>query len=750
MNRAGPSRRALVLSLLAVPVLFAVLFPMDLHPDRALVTFRADRFEPWGPPSPSSPSFNADCLRSYYPRRVFATEALREGRVPLWDPYSFCGQPFLANFQSGVFYPVNLALLPFSPARQMGIFVWVHLVLAGWGMILLLRTFRLSTGATLIGGLLYALCGLLAVRTGQSTMLAVPAWIPFLLWRTGRTVEGGSLVPLALVYACTILAGFPPMLIWGSLAALGWAVCRWAPERVASGAAPLARVIAGFLLGAGIAAVQLLPTAELLAHSDRIRFDYPTLLSSSWHPAVLIRLLVPDWFGTPFDGDSWLHLLKRGNAHYYQSFLSTANYIGAGALVFLLAGFRTAWRNGPVRYLLLAAAAATHLVLGTPLLRVVSALPMIGGARIDRIAFLVVLAMAVVAAFGFDRFRQGEKRQVFPVAGALLLALAAAALYFFRREIGSAFAGPQAVPFVETGLTAARVSRSLLFLAGAALLFLLPARARKAAPVLWIAGALLVADAGLVARRCHVTVADGELPRETEEIRALQELSKEGRIVRYRDQILPPNLPGLFRIEDVAGYNALNIKEYRERYRSFAPASVKERRINPLAGPAGLESPVLRSLSARWVLSGAPIEGENLELRRSGQFLVYENLLARPRVWFDSGGRRDGTTTALAKIVRRDPERVVVECYVPADGILVLTDTFFPGWKATVDGEEREIIRVEDIFRGVVLSPGAHHVEFLYEPFSFKLGVIVTLLSLAVAALVGLRSIRLQRRPETG
>jgi len=749
--------KASLLLVLGIPIVLAVLFSMDFAPQRHLVTYRPDRFAPWGPPA-DEPSFNADCLRSYYPRRVLATEALRSGRIPLWDPHSFCGQPFLANFQSGVFYPVNLALLPFTPERQMGLFVWVHLLIAAWGMAAFLRGCGLSREASLIGGLLFAVSASLAVRTGQSTMLATPAWIPVVLHLARRTVRGGSIVPLALAYGCMILAGFPPILVWCSLLAGAWTVYQWWAGRDRWGVGTLVRAGGGFILGAAFAAVQLVPTAELAAHSDRIRFTYETLVSSSWHPAALARMLVPDFFGSPFDRDLWIHQLKRGDGHYMQSFLSTAGYVGIGTLLFLAAGLGRAWRDRSGRFLLVAMVVAALILLGTPLLRAVSVLPVIGGARIDRIVHIVVFGIVTAAAFGFDRWRGGEGRRA-GIVGALIIAAIVAALVGWREGIAGALGGTVMGRPLPAGPMTGRALHVAVFVVGAAALFFLPPRWRTKAPLLLLAGAILVLDPALVARRCHVTVSAKDLPVPTDETALLQELSKEGRIVRYQDLILPPNLPALFGIEDVAGYNALNIKEYRSFYREIAPLSVKERRINPLAEAGLLGDERLDQLSARWIVTKRPLPEERYPLVHDGAFRIYERTSASPRAFlFDqpsySSRMQDQTLPGTpgegsARIVLHEPERVLIECETPRRGALVLTDTNFPGWRVSVDGERAEI-KPFGVFRSVWVEPGTHRVEFRYEPASFRIGAALSIGSLALAAFLALRAIRLRRGGQNG
>ena len=79
-----------------------------------------------------------------------------------------------------------------------------------------------------------------------------------------------------------------------------------------------------------------------------------------------------------------------------------------------------------------------------------------------------------------------------------------------------------------------------------------------------------------------------------------------------------------------------------------------------------------------------------------------------------------------------------------AGGVLVLADAYYPGWRATVDGAEAMIYPADSAFRGVLLPPGQHVVEFTYQPMSFAAGLAVTALSLLLL-LTGLLSYGLTR-----
>jgi Bacterial membrane protein YfhO len=108
------------------------------------------------------------------------------------------------------------------------------------------------------------------------------------------------------------------------------------------------------------------------------------------------------------------------------------------------------------------------------------------------------------------------------------------------------------------------------------------------------------------------------------------------------------------------------------------------------------------------------------------------------------GAAGGGTAAGSAAITRYEPERVVIRARSAGQGMLVLGDNYFPGWKAEVDGRSADIERVDYLFRGVRIGPGTHTIEFRYQPLSFRLGWIVSLLSLL--GLVAVVAVGLRRR----
>ncbi len=89
------------------------------------------------------------------------------------------------------------------------------------------------------------------------------------------------------------------------------------------------------------------------------------------------------------------------------------------------------------------------------------------------------------------------------------------------------------------------------------------------------------------------------------------------------------------------------------------------------------------------------------------------------------------TGSGQARIAEYEPERVVIETEADAPSLLVLSDVHYPGWKASVDGRDVDVERVDYLLRGIPVPEGASTVELRYEPLSFRIGWIVSLLALA-------------------
>ena len=202
-----------------------------------------------------------------------------------------------------------------------------------------------------------------------------------------------------------------------------------------------------------------------------------------------------------------------------------------------------------------------------------------------------------------------------------------------------------------------------------------------------------------------------------------------------------------FPAEDHSGY------VYRAEFALPAAMTIQDLRVQPALPKAfvRIERVLLRDAQGREHLLAHLIgEPEHALVYRSEDAAIYRNQDALSRAFLahsDASGMGGTLSThqiALddervsvvygdeaqdrAEIIVYEAGRVVIDASSPRDGFLLLTDLDYPGWRASVDGQAAPLWRADGVFRAVRLSAGAHTVEFVYQPRSWRVGVSISLL----------------------
>ena len=333
--------------------------------------------------------FWSDLTYLHHGWRAAPAMLVAAGRAPLWEPSLYFGMPMAGSMQGGLFYPPTILYYLFGFATATALFQALHLFTAGWLCALWLRACRLSWGASLGGALLFAFGGVMIARLPFLNHLATLAWAPALALFVRRPV------PLALTLSLMVLAGYPTFIpgcavaVW--VAAYAARSKRWSWSGVA-----VDWVVAGALAG-GLAAAQLLPGFELVAHSRR---------SSGVGFAEALT-----WGFTPRDLLQWIGPLAVGIKNFHPSIdWWSCVYIGAAGLFASVYGAFILPRR---RALVLAAALIVVVVLTLGASNPLSAalwrwLPPLHFVRYPgNLAYLALLPLAVLAAVGFSDRRAG-------------------------------------------------------------------------------------------------------------------------------------------------------------------------------------------------------------------------------------------------------------------------------------------------------------------------------------------------------
>jgi hypothetical protein len=712
----------------------------------------------------------SDLPSQFAPWRAFATASLKAGHFPLWNPYTYSGEPFFGGFQSALLYPFNLLFLVLPLAAGINLSYLLHAILLGWGM----HRWARQRGFRPLAG---ALCGLGLVCSGavwphlyagHLSNLCTMAWVPWILagferWWTDRRWSG--LFAASGGIALQILAGHVQYVYLTGLAA-GLQAVAWTLARPDVRRRALPSVAAAYAAAALLTAVQLLP--GLAAAAEGVRqgkapFDWA---STFFLPAEnLVTLVAPGFFG------DFLHTVYWGR--WYLQEMSV--FVGAAGL--LLAGvawLEAGWRRRTACDLALAALLLV-LALGsqTPLFRALyDWAPGFGQFRgISKFSFFALVFLLLAIGAGADRLlRQAPASRrpgAWALAGAGLLAVAGLWLHAapalaqdwqaaIHRSGQSSL--PPGIPegyFRDVG---ARAGNSLLWaagvlaLAGAALVAAVRRPVLRLIPLALFALQLAVfAGRNTIGAPLSAGIPDNVrafVAAHPGDYRILnlinpQAGSDAGFLLGAPD--IWGNDPFVLRrysefITATQGYDPDKATQYIPAFRGLPPIYAILRCQYVIGATAGLDKVQ--------IYAGVPNPLAHVQLVggyqvRQGREAIFAAMSAKdfdPRrtVVLESepeprpaGPDEPGT----ARVVAENPDSLTIEAEAAGPSLLLITDPYSRDWRAvSLPGSAQasyQLLPADYILRAVPLAAGRHRLRIEYAPPSFRLG-------LAISALAGL------------
>jgi len=697
----------------------------------------------WGRQAPSL----RDQGDFFYPLKLYTIDRIRSGEIPLWNPLSGTGEPWLANGQSGVFYPPNLLFLLPSAALAGGLYLLFHFAVAAWGARRFLKQEAVSAAGALVGAAAVAASGFAISLSPYWNHFGGFAYLPGIASvARGGVRSRASVLGLSALIGLQFMAGSPELC--GMTLLLAAALAFWAREEFPEPAVPmpraasLRRFAAGAALGLALAAWVLIPMAELALHSDR-RHALPTAEREygavGWNDLLSVGGYSPAWFG---------------GGYLATLFLPPFALVAAGA------SFREPSRRRLALVLsafaLLGVLASIHAPPG-PWLR--------GLPPLDRIRYpakalsWTFFAVAMLAGLGLDtlRFlRVGIRERV---AWGLLSGLA----------LALSLAAPLALPVRAAAMVGSAAVIGIAAIGGASRL--------PAAILSGVAAAALLVALGLHLSPIARFAPEEELRRCPEDVRALSHIP--GRIATppmsalaawvLRDGRFDAEMLRRQR-EALIGYTNLPCRVSTVRTAAPLRTLVAERIGESIGSGEGGVAAGAVSARALWT----PFRPERLPSRKLGEFFRAPLSPYRPRLSFlrayrvepdgarawdrVSAGEIDPTREVfldrtpglppaageprallVARLAEERPERLVAEVTSSLPGLLVLTDLNYPGWLAEEGSRRLPILTADGAFRAVALPAGAHRVVFRYRPVSFHAGAAVSVLTALTLLILWLR-----------
>lgn len=701
---------------------------------------------------------NARLYQWTYPQAHYLQQRFHQGEAPLWNPQQLGGTALLADPRTALFQPLTAVLLFAPEGKALAVHAFLCLFLMGSFFSLFARSLGAGYLPAFLGGLAYAFSGASSAAMSRPGMAAALAWAPAVWWgvhefsqrptRARATLAG-------LLTAVLLLSGGTALAAVFVVTAAAWLVVRTARTRP-----PVTAIALLVATAAAVSSVQWLPSVGWAAwaqYNNGLLWDFD------------VAGRYPSGFG---DLIQQLLIAQR-------STLPAVVYVGVVGLLTVPAAFA----NRPQRS---TAAFFAGLALVGGLAGTLARGPWWFRFPPQALLFPAVFAVAVLAALGFDALLKAT-----PEAGAS------------RRRLYALYILPALLVFyLAPGGTRGYVIAAIAVLAPA--LVFRNAWARGVSGVLagLLVFSELFYSTGNSYRHPYAD-APGVYQTHAGLFDVAEEQTLGGRLLVDAQALnfaLPANA-GLLQPVRVAGGAFLPLSEAQAEWwrRAWGRTSPPLGSLEPTP-PFGPSSALMNLMGARVILEGpnAPSLAGAFEkagtplrlIREENGVRCYENRAALPRAyWVPAWHRGADAVEAVHRVAQPDfeperecvitgsaagleavralnvpeaplapgyfptrsgvpcritedlPERITVEVAAPVPGILVLADSYAPGWRVQVNGEDAVLVQANGIFRGVPLAAGSSEVTFAYRPVLYPVGLGISLGTLVLIILFGLSAL---------
>jgi hypothetical protein len=762
-----------------------------------------------------------DLAPYFIPPRFFWVESIKHGSFPLWNHYQFCGQPFFANPQHGMLYPLNSLFFLFPFDIAFNTIIILHFFLGGLFTYLFLKDLNVNSAGSLISGLIFMLSGYLLSVHSLLTILLASIWMPLIMMFFRRAINGQGIkneIFAAIFITLSFLGGgieivygnffvllimvifsnppyIPPLLKGGE--GRGSVPTYW--ERIRS-------LLVVSILFLFLSAIQLFPFIELFHHSIRgSGLSYQEATTWSFAPKDVLLFFLPDAYGYFLDmkkywvSQCWFKTLYTGGLPFILSlifFLMPRRRILSSE-----EKDRTEPHQDNKMLFLILMIFSIFLSLGhyNPLYPFVfEYVPFFNGIRYPaKFFYLFILILSVTAGLGFQRLfefskERGNKRiKNFLTISSLVCALILLVLVLGHKEIEH-FLKLREIDYPQFNLLSVNLRNTKRIFFYLAFFFLL---IRIGHEVKWKGWAkillilFLIADLfGNMGYYGRERTEDYFKKTKSLEIISLDEgnyrvfstpktISMDTTILvndlTYLNVLKEKNIPSInlfYHLHDIWGIDVIRVKRTDDLYKVLTGApSISTTHLVDLCGVKYITSVTRLDEKNKFELIYANLEGlqgKREDLLNENTIKLYKNRSPLPRAWLVREFKVMDPQTILWMMLQKEfrpgqevfleeephfpiplpkggegrvrgvdllsetNNRLDLETKADRNCLLVLSDTYYPGWKAFVDGKETKIYRGDYAFRAIPLSAGNHQVEFVYDPLSFKLGIGATILGI--------------------
>lgn len=719
------------------------------HPyrDLQIENFQPGRF-------PAKNTLITDPILQTYPWRYLIIKNLKEGNIPLWNPYSFSGQPLLANFQSSAFQAGNIffLFLPFNIAWAINIIL--PLILSGVFTYLFLSYIKIrgkhpSLESKIFASAALPFTGFFVSWMEWGTVVTAVMWLPLLLTAIEKIFKKVSIfwiLILIIAVSQTLFSGHLQSAIYVLLAAILYSIFKL----LGTGNSKTLMLIAlAIFLGMMLTSLQTLPSMEFSKLSARTTDQKYDPQRQDWFipPQHIIHLIAPDFFGNPATGNYW-------GIWNYGEFIS---FIGIVPLSFALFALGKIKEDKTILYLSSLLFLSILFGFKNPISEILYRLeiPIISSMQPSRIIFLMMFSLICLSGLGLHLF-QKEKlfiKKIIPIVIILLLQLLLIYLTVFQSQIFPIVSNINVQHVSLRNLIVPVLTSFLLFF-----LIILNTFNLKKSLFLILIIALTFFELFRFASKFLPFSKTTIIFPSTKAINYLQNQSKPFRIMTTDRRIMHPNISGVYAIESVDGYDPLYLKTYANFVSAWQSEKgiVSDASFNRIITPQKINLNYLNLLNVKYLLTFDNIDSKEFsKVFEEGETKIYEYRNANPRAFFvkrvlkfENPGQelsyissvnfkpKEHATSSQfeytaeninsnVKITKYSDQEIILTASADETSPLIVSNTNYPGWKTYVDGKEEKISTANYMLQLVMVPKGDHEIKLRYELNSLKNGLLL-------------------------
>lgn len=672
-----------------------------------------------------TPDFGrSDAWHSSFAAKSILSETLKKGTIPLWEPRLGGGYPLFADGLIGTFFIPNLVLFRFLPTVPAYNLLLVLLVgLTASGVYVWLRLLRMNHVAAGIAGITFGFSGVVMGQLTHLMLLPALSLLPWVCAATTGLSRSSSrfwVCLLAFITSQQILAGFPQVTFITLLFCTGFILATARNDWKT-----LSRFVLGIILGIMMSAVQLLPSYEFLTNSTAEGGFNPLLASYYSFPVKhLLTFIRPFIFGNPKLG-TYPHFLDSDGSIFWENI----GYFGIIPLLFSAAGIILTFKKGTTinRFMLLTLIVSILLMTGkhSPLYFIFSFWPFHLFRVPSRFISLFVLSLVYFAGYSVSQLRL-FRVPLFRISLIILFIVNTVFLMNFWRsyhswagadewtaepEVLSRFSIPQADRVFTLG--AERIHNAEFAKTGWA----------DTKPY-WFLRNTLSPNSGVLWNRSTTGVYAGRTLRRPALIESLvtggMQISGTEATISAKSQKYLNLVSGTTVITTSPVHRPELIQQGEVTYNDYTLYIYTNTRSVP------------RVYLSTTSFTATTVE-EALRIMNSGNFIPGKSVLMET----DTGINIEKVGQGSATLLSHTGREALIHVNNPSQkAVLVFSDTFYPGWEATIDGSATRVFAANIRDKAIIVGEGEHSIRFFYNPNSFRLGVFISLQGIAFTILV--------------